>query len=209
MEKMERAAEQARSIRGWPAIRPVRAMCRGTAACPGGRPQGKISRFDLVCPARLFDDARAGREVGHALPALDGDVSSNDDHGRAPLLAFSVLNQSSTLQPMETPRVRKTRRPSCLLSGSPAALCPRSPTSRPRLLSLTFVPRGKRYPRKCSAPLIRTYEAPTETCRRIQPERSGPNRQSAPWTTAIPVSWLLTSVSGGWQPPAPPLRRRL
>jgi hypothetical protein len=30
---------------------------------------------------------------------------------------------------------------------------------------------------------------PTDTCRRIRPERSGPNGQSAPWTTAIPVSW--------------------
>jgi hypothetical protein len=41
------------------------------------------------CPARLFDDAHAAREVGLALLRLDGDVSCNDDHGYAPLLTFS------------------------------------------------------------------------------------------------------------------------
>src|SRR4029453_19649969 len=33
------------------------------------------------CPACLFDDAHAAREVGLALLGLDGDVSCNDDHG--------------------------------------------------------------------------------------------------------------------------------
>ena len=42
------------------------------------------------CPACLFDDAHAAREVGLALLGLDGDVSCNDDHGCAPLLLPSA-----------------------------------------------------------------------------------------------------------------------
>jgi hypothetical protein len=56
--------------------------------------------------------------------------------------------------------------------------------------------------------VLPTCAAPTDTCRRIGPERSGPNGQSAPWTTAIPVSWpnaiewpsQLGLGHGNWDP---------
>src|SRR5918999_5833527 len=38
-----------------------------------------------ICPASLFDNGHAAREVGRALLRLDRDVSCDDDHGCAPL----------------------------------------------------------------------------------------------------------------------------
>ncbi|MGX7729670.1 hypothetical protein ACWPOB_10390 [Rhodococcus sp. 2H158] len=39
------------------------------------------------CPASLFDEAHTARKVGLAPSRLDGEVSCNYDHGRAPILS--------------------------------------------------------------------------------------------------------------------------
>ena len=66
---------------------------------------GKVEA--AICPASLFDDAYAAREVGLALLRVDRDVACDDDHGCAPLPKSSCV-KASAIAYVQTARVPET-----------------------------------------------------------------------------------------------------